>query len=493
MRRFRRFGWAALASLAIHAALLVLLWDETPPVRPRPTPARPAPVFVEVVTSPRSEPPSAPQPTTQPPPTPPRPAVPLAKPPPVQRTEAAPPTPLDKRTPAAQPPAPDAVASTPGGVTDAVAAAPDATDLQDTSPNSPTGSPHEDRSESLPVAMGVTDAGVTPHNPSPPVAAPVEPEPRHADTPMGLLAGETTPPGPRRPRDHLFPLPSALTPGEDSRPSGLPIQSGRTLRPGDAGPSREALLAEERGRVGERVQGVIDDQRATLRVANGLIDPYFSRLREALEKGLENAPVFPGTSLLDQATTNWASQSKNFGATGNPGGPVPNAPTSSEQLKALQNRSGDRSMEGLRGRVQAGDELQKLAGGGGAKLIVTLELHQDTDGTLRDAKLVTLSGNPAYDAFVLNAVPASLAKLGAPPDGARGVKATGIHTLWSVEGRVVYFRKLKELKGQDSLYVATAVAAGMLAGRFEETTGEIEVIDFRNPRFVCQPRLLRVY
>ncbi|WP_253997316.1 TonB C-terminal domain-containing protein [Myxococcus qinghaiensis] len=310
---------------------------------------------------------------------------------------------------------------------------------------------------------------------------------------MGLLAGETTPLGPRQPRDHLFPLPSALTPGGGSRPSGLPIQSGRTLRPGDVGPSREALMAEERGRVGERVQGVIDDQQATLRVANGLIDPYFSRLREALEKGLENAPVFPGTSLLNQVKTSWAAQSKNFGATGNPGGPVPNAPTASEQLQALQNRAGDDSMKGLRARVQAGDELQKLAGGGGAKLIVTLELHQDTDGTLRDARLVTLSGNPAYDAFVLNAVPSSLAKLGAPPDGARGVKATGIHTLWAVEGRVVYFRKLKELQGQDSLYIASAVAAGVLAGRFEETTGEIEVVDFRNPRFVCQPKLLRVY
>jgi hypothetical protein len=62
-----------------------------------------------------------------------------------------------------------------------------------------------------------------------------------------------------------------------------------------------------------------------------------------------------------------------------------------------------------------------------------------------------------------------------------------------VEGRVVYLRKLKELKGQDTAYMAAALAAGMLAGRFEETTGEIEVIDFRNPRFVCQARLLRVY
>ncbi|MFP2957308.1 hypothetical protein ACLEPN_05605 [Myxococcus sp. 1LA] len=57
----------------------------------------------------------------------------------------------------------------------------------------------------------------------------------------------------------------------------------------------------------------------------------------------------------------------------------------------------------------------------------------------------------------------------------------------------MYLRKLKELQGQDAWYIAAASAAGILAGRFEETTGDIEVIDFRNPRFVCRSQLLRVY
>jgi hypothetical protein len=242
------------------------------------------------------------------------------------------------------------------------------------------------------------------------------------------------------------------------------------------------------------VQVFIQDQQAQLRVANGQIDPYFSRLREALEKALEDAPVFSGTSLLNQAATSWGFQAGTYGATGNPGtGPVPKAPTVSEQLQELERRRGDESMEGLRGRIQAAQEMQKLAGGGGAKLVVTLELHQGPDGSLRDAKLVSKSGNASYDAFVMSAVPPALAKLTPPPDGARGVRPDGIHTLWSVEGRVVYLRKLKELKGQDTVYMAAAAAAGLLAGRFEETTGEIEVIDFRNPRFVCQPRLLSVY
>ncbi|NMO20920.1 TonB C-terminal domain-containing protein [Pyxidicoccus fallax] len=254
------------------------------------------------------------------------------------------------------------------------------------------------------------------------------------------------------------------------------------------------LAEQERARVGGRVQGFIDDEQAHLRVANGQIDPYFSTLRKALEKALEDAPVFSGTSLLGNSKTSWAAQAEQFGATGNPGsGPAPRAPTPAEQLQALQRQHGDKWMEYLRGRVQAVGEMQKLAGGGGNKLVVTLELRQGADGSLREAKLVSRSGNPQYDTYVMNAVPSALAKLPPPPDQARGVRPDGIHTLWSVEGRVIYLRKLKDLKTDDAAYLAAAFAAGLLAGRFEETTGELEVIDFRNPRFECQPRLLRVY
>ena len=322
-----------------------------------------------------------------------------------------------------------------------------------------------------------------------PAPAPTDSAPTVASGP-----GQDAPTRPPTSAGTLFPLPPVLTPGGPPL-AGPKLQSGRTLRPGDPSIAPEALAAEERARVSGRVERFVEDQQAQLRVANGLIDPYFSRLRGALEKALEDAPVFSGTSLLNQAATSWASQAGKFGATGNPGtGPVPQAPTASEQLSDLQrSRGGDKSMEYLRGRVQAVEEMQKLADGGGAKLVVTLELHQAPDGSLREAKLVSKSGNPAYDAYVMSAVPPALTKLAPPPEGALGVRPDGIHPLWSVEGRVVYLRKLKELKGQDAWYIASAAAAGVLAGRFEETTGEIEVIDFRNPRFVCQPRLLSVY
>ncbi|WP_241758139.1 TonB C-terminal domain-containing protein [Myxococcus landrumensis] len=320
---------------------------------------------------------------------------------------------------------------------------------------------------------------------SPPaIEAPVRP-PDRTDTPHA-----SSPP----PSDgHLFSLPKTLTPGGIPLPSGSPIQSGRTLHPGDPAPSREALAAEEGERVRGRVQGFIDDQQAILRVENGLVDPYFTELRKALEKGFVDAPVFPGSPLGKQIATAWAAQAQRFGTTGTPAGPVPQASTPTEQLKALETRLGRNTLEHLRSRVQLGSELRHVADGGGGKLVVTLELLQDADGTLREAKLVSVSGVPAYDTYVLNAVPSALAKLPPPRDGARGIKPEGIRSLWAVEGRVVYFRKAKDLKKRSALYLATALAVGVLAGRFEETTGEVEVVDFTNPRFVCQPRLLRVY
>ncbi|WP_342374174.1 TonB C-terminal domain-containing protein [Myxococcus stipitatus] len=400
MRRSRRLGWAALASLVIHAALLGFLANTEPPARPSPRQreSKPAPVFMEVVHAPPKVP-SAP--AVEEAPKPPRDSVPPRT---TRRTET------------------------------------------------PVKPPRE--------------------------AEPVSRTPERNDTPRASSPG-------------LNLLPRA--PGGLSLPSGPPFQSGHTLRPGDPGPSREALIAEERERVRGRVQGHIDDQQAALRVANGLVDPYFTEVRKALEKGFEDAPVFPGNPLGKQIATSWASQAGKFGASGSPGGPVPKAATASEQLKALEGRLGRNTLEHLRGRVQAGAELHQVAEGGGGKLVVTLELLQAPDGTLREARLVSVSGIPAYDTFVLNAVPGALAKLPPPRDGARGVKPEGIHTLWSVEGRVVYYRKVKDLKGRSALYLATAMAAGVLAGRFEETTGEIEVIDFTNPRFLCQSKLLRVY
>ncbi|RYZ41756.1 MAG: hypothetical protein EOO71_10700 [Myxococcaceae bacterium] len=266
------------------------------------------------------------------------------------------------------------------------------------------------------------------------------------------------------------------------------------MRPGDPSLMPEAIAAEEKARVTERVQGIIDDRQARDRVDTGRIHPYFSKLRAKLERQMDAAPLFDMPSLPKQLLYSWADKARQFGATGSPGaGPPTRAAPKPGELLAQRARDNP-EYNRLRSRSQAGDELQSFAHGVSTlKLVVTLELLQGPDGTLREVKLVSRSGNRAYDDYVLQSVPAALARIPPPPPEALGVHADGIRTLWAVEGRVVYVRKVSEMKGTDTAYLAAAAAAGVLAGGFEETTGEVYVIDVRNPHFECRSRLLRVY
>jgi hypothetical protein len=312
----------------------------------------------------------------------------------------------------------------------------------------------------------------------------------------------------------VAPPPDAPLSQEEQRPSllppmptegwSLPVPSekprGRTLRPDDPSLSPEVLAAEEKARVAARVQTFAEDELATLRVQNGLVHPYFSDVRAALEKQLEGAPLFDSKgnqakSTAQRLVRSYLTQAEQYGATGTTGtrakGPRGREPpTASERLEAVSR--GNPAHDSMRAFLQAGEAVQQLAEPE-ADLVIVLELQQTGDGQLRDVKVVEPSGNKAFDTYVLERVPPALARLAPPPAQAQGVRPDGIRTLWAVEGRVVYLKRLSELEGQDALYVAGAAGLGLLAGRFEETTGEVYVIDVRNPKFVVRPRLLRVW
>ncbi|WP_244982320.1 TonB C-terminal domain-containing protein, partial [Corallococcus exercitus] len=296
-------------------------------------------------------------------------------------------------------------------------------------------------------------------------------------------------------------LPPNLLPSPGSN-SGVIITTpensrggGRTLRPGDPSLSAESLAAEEHARVSERVQGIVDERRARDRVDTGRIHPYFGQLRAQLEKQMDAPPLFDMPSFPKQLLYSYAEKARQFGATGSPGSmPGPRQAPKPGELIARRARN-EPGYNRLRGLTQAGEELQDFAHGVSTmKLVVTLELLQGADGTLREVKLISRSGNRAYDDYVLQSVPPALAKFPAPPSDAMGVHTDGIRSVWAVEGRVVYARKLSDMKqGTDNVYLAALAAAGFLAGNFEETTGEVYVIDLRNPHFECRSRLLRVY
>ena len=77
---------------------------------------------------------------------------------------------------------------------------------------------------------------------------------------------------------------------------------------------------------------------------------------------------------------------------------------------------------------------------------------------------------------------------------ALGIHPEGLRSTWSFQGRVVYKRKLQEMDPlRDGWYVALLAAGGLATGTFEETTGEVEIPDFRNPQFKLTVKLLKVY
>ncbi|MBN1205145.1 MAG: TonB C-terminal domain-containing protein [Myxococcaceae bacterium] len=336
--------------------------------------------------------------------------------------------------------------------------------------------------------------------PPPPSRLPAPPPP--PSTPEGSETPSAEPPaGPAEPADAPLAAeppkaPSLLppTPSEGwSVPDTAGAPRGRTLRPGDPSLSPEVLRAEEQARVTARVQSFAEDQLARLRVENGLVHPYFSEVRASLEEQLENAPLFDVKGNGKRLAQAWLERAERYGATGTfeakrRGDRSP--PTASERLESLP--KGNPTHDRMRAFLQAGEAMQQLAEPA-PELLIVLELQQAPDGQLQSVKVVEPSGNKAFDTYVLEAVPPALARLTPPPDKALGVRPEGIRTLWAVEGRVVYLRKLSELEGQDAWYVASALGLGVLSGRFEETTGEVYVIDLRNPKFVCRPRLLRVW
>ena len=320
-----------------------------------------------------------------------------------------------------------------------------------------------------------------------------------------------SPPAEAPPADTVPDSPRAvvLLPGPGGMPVGPPVTGvtpggpGRTLRPGD-GPSPGQLRAEEGARVQGRVQGFLDEGFATLRVENGLVDTFFGDMDKALEKGLSGAPLFGYQGVLQhffkatpergQALREQLAALQRYGASGSP--VAPGESSGSERLEDSA-RSG---AAGARARSQPSavntlDAYSKSAG----TLHVTLELEQSRTGQVLSVKRVKDSGNPLFDAYVLERVPTSLAALEpAPEHFSARMKGATVRSVWAVEGHVSFARTLKlselnKLDAEDAAYISALAPLGLLSGNFEETRGEVVIPDVRRPHFDIHTRLLRVY
>ncbi|MGC4118085.1 MAG: TonB C-terminal domain-containing protein [Myxococcales bacterium] len=272
---------------------------------------------------------------------------------------------------------------------------------------------------------------------------------------------------------------------------------------------REAGAAEGK----RNIDGWLRDGMATSRARNG-VDPYFSGLGKELEKqaAIDSSKLLSGDAAKDLLAA-YQDGASRYTKTGNPyaagaiPGPAPQIDGDTPLAMNAQKFQGSGMVKGqslfgggvgpdaLRQKLEMGRSLRDFAEGKfGNGLLAIVEIRQGSDGKLLQLTLTQPSGNAAFDAHVMRTAPVAVAGLGPPPEKGIGIHPEGLRTTWSFEGRIVYQRKLSDMSLlRDGWYLALMGIAGLNTGTFDETTGEVQVPDFRHPEFKLKVKLLKVY
>ncbi|MFL5320466.1 MAG: hypothetical protein ACJ790_12470 [Myxococcaceae bacterium] len=261
-------------------------------------------------------------------------------------------------------------------------------------------------------------------------------------------------------------------------------------------PSDEAKKAEEEIRVSQRVNGWMSDDLATIKAQNGGGDPYVDDLREALGKNAEHPPPFKSQgNVLSQAVRTYFEGAAQYGKTGTPyAESIPN----NDAAHMTQERSqgtfpdGTTRNESIRNGLYMGGTIKSLANGDSTGVLAIVSITQAPDAKLVSVELIAGSGDADFDKFVLKIAPEALTQL---PPFAAGSHPKGLKTEWAFRGKVSYRRHLKDMNFKDdAAYTALTLPMTLLGGgSFEETTGDVQVIDFRHAQYQCSVHLLRIY
>lgn len=261
-------------------------------------------------------------------------------------------------------------------------------------------------------------------------------------------------------------------------------------------PSKEALQAEEEIRVSQRVGGWMADDLATIKADNGGADPYVSNLRESLKKKAEHPPPFKSVGSIPAHLFNsYLSQAEQYAKSGNPYGPgtLANDPAHlAHQPDHAVGANGRTRDQDIADQMQAGAQLKKYADGGGNGVLAIVSISQDAEAKLVEVKLIAASGDSDFDKFVLSIAPEALTQL---PPFAPGSHPRGLRTEWAFRGSISYRKHMRDMNlKDDGLYQALTLPINLLGGAsFEETTGDMQLIDFRHPEYRCSVSLLKLY
>ncbi len=301
--------------------------------------------------------------------------------------------------------------------------------------------------------------------------------------------------------------------------AGADAPRGRTLHPEDL-PGSEELLADEQERVSARVGTWMTRDLAAARVQGGLPDPSYGQLGADLRAATDEVPKFidtdspkaVGGALLES----WGAGAERYGKTGAPYAEPEGRLENVERPSALSDAAAKGSPDAIATAnfLAAGARLQEFADGrAGLALYALVEIRQQPSGALERVTLIRPSGLTPFDRWVTER--AQHVGLGFSFDGGAGTHA--LRSVWRFDGILLYRRKVKasEINGRAALGMITMAALSALSslgntappvpgepprplgprmpalsGRFDELTGEMDVVDLTNPTYDCRVTLL---
>jgi hypothetical protein len=285
--------------------------------------------------------------------------------------------------------------------------------------------------------------------------------------------------------------------------------AGPDAKPGSGG---ETIVGEPvaeapaiRGkRAQQAIDGWIEDDAASARVEDGLIDPYFAQAGRSMEAAFKEGEKHAksshgrGATAAQSFLSGWSQSAQRFAATGNPNEPAGDLQDIQQRAGTLPRGAGPDSSQGelsLHGGSPAGmASLLAFADGSSGGLVAVVELRQTGAGKVVDLVLRHGSGDADFDQWVLASIPEGLAKLEPPPADGAGIHAKGLHSLWAFEGHVSYMRKVSDANLKDDWwYAPVGTVVGAMAGHFDIGSSAPEYFDPRHPHFVVDAKLLRVY
>lgn len=283
-------------------------------------------------------------------------------------------------------------------------------------------------------------------------------------------------------------------PVRDLPPTGT---TGYTVRNDGSGPDPRVRAERNAEQARQRVDNWLKDSLATHRVASGGTDAYFRDLRHALEKNAQFELPMPWEvkKQLNAAVASHRDAMARYGATGQPGGGA-----TGSDLASISNGADPHGTNHARAATaeQAAQLRRLVEDASGGHQVTIVEIRQTPQGAFVDARILRSSGNSAFDDHVMALVPTGIAAVPVVPDHLQARHPHELRSVWEFRGKHILRKKLREVKGPqnagDVVYLAAMGAASLLSGMpFDETTGDVYVLDLKDPKFHVGVTLLQLY